>query len=437
MVKKLNSQEYWLTKIKKDLDDVGPGFCLLKWYYLELSLAEGLKHSCYHCPQHKIPTDSDLHNTPYTKAVRREMLEGGKPAEDAYCYDIEETGNFSDRQMLAVQFLKNDPDLIAKTAAIPANEDVWPRYLTVSFTNKCQMSCSYCGAGKSSTWQKELDKHGSYDLKSKPNHDKYIPRSDILIPTQNPDVKKFWKWLPEAYPHLNTIRLTGGEPLLDANTFKLLQYVKDHPKENLSFEISTNLMATERRVLEYIYLVKDLPDQKCYVSIDSWGDQAEYIRNGLKMDRFEENLHKVLGNGVPVGIMCTFCFLSIPNFEQFIFKVAELKNTYGDLVTVDMPNMVEPLHLTARIADDNVISILDRSLESMKSFDNIFQPYEIMKLQRTTDWIKTNRFEGLELKVQREDFVSFVDEHDRRRGTDFITTFPELGGFYGRIKASN
>ena len=61
------------------------------------------------------------------------MLEGGKPAEDAYCYDIEETGNFSDRQMLAVQFLKEDPDLIAKTAALPPLEDVWPRYLTVSF----------------------------------------------------------------------------------------------------------------------------------------------------------------------------------------------------------------------------------------------------------------------------------------------------------------
>jgi hypothetical protein len=97
--------------------------------------------------------------------------------------------------------------------------------------------------------------------------------------------------------------------------------------------------------------------------------------------------------------------------------------------------MVEPLHLTARIADDNVISILDRSLESMKSFDHIFQPYEIMKLQRTVDWIKANKFTGEELTVQRNDFVSFVDEHDKRRGTDFIRTFPELGGFYGRIKA--
>ena len=102
-----------------------------------------------------------------------------------------------------------------------------------------------------------------------------------------------------------------------------------------------------------------------------------------------------------------------------------------------MPNMVEPLHLTARIADDNVISMLEGSLETMQDFDHIYQPYEIMKLKRTVDWIKSNRFEGKELEVQRNDFVSFVDEHDRRRGTNFIKAFPELGGFYGRIKTGN
>ena len=372
MVRKSNNQKYWLNKIKTDLDKVGPGFCILKWHYLEVSLAEGLKHSCYHCPQHKIPSDSDLHNTPTTKEVRKQMLDGLKPAEDNYCYDIEKTGNFSDRQMLAVQFIKDDPDIIAKTAALEPDEDVYPKYLTVSFTNRCQMSCIYCGAGKSSTWQKEIDEHGPYPLNVKDNFDKYMPRNDILIPEKNPDVKKFWKWLPEAYSHLNTIRLTGGEPLLDKNTFKLLEYVKDHPKD-LSFEISTNLMVTDRRVQEYIRLVKDLPGQKCYVSIDTWGDQAEWIRTGLAMDRFEENLHHVLASGIKVGIMCTFNVLSIPNFEEFIFKMAELKNTYGDLITIDTPQMVEPLHLTTRIADKKLINKMEEATNQWNFLRHYFK----------------------------------------------------------------
>tara|TARA_B100000214_G_scaffold93944_2_gene65030 strand:+ start:4121 stop:5449 length:1329 start_codon:yes stop_codon:yes gene_type:complete len=427
--RKSNNQEYWLNKIKTDLDAIGPGFCILKWHYLELSLAEGLKHSCYHCPQHKIPLKSDLHNTPTTKEVRQQMLDGLKPAEDNYCYDIEKTGNYSDRQYLAVQFIKEDPNIIAKTAAYEPDEQIYPKYLTVSFTNRCQMSCIYCGAGKSSTWKKEIDEHGPYPLNVKDNYDKYMPRNDIMKVEDNPYVDKFWKWLPDAYPHLQTIRLTGGEPLLDENTFKLLQYVKDNPKE-LSFEISTNLMVTDRRVSNYINLVKGLPGQKCYVSVDTWGEQAEWIRTGLKIEQFEHNLHRVLGNGIKVGIMCTFNLLSIPNFEEWVFKMAELKQQYPGLLTVDVPQMVEPLHLTTRIADKKLINMLDKAYKSMLTYSHLFEDYEISKFKRTIAWTKANLMKGEELERNRKDFVKFANEKDRRRGTNFLETFPELKEFY-------
>ena len=411
------------------MDAIGPGFCILKWHYLELSLAEGLKHSCYHCPQHKIPLKSDLHNTPTTKEVRQQMLDGLKPAEDNYCYDIEKTGNYSDRQYLAVQFIKEDPNIIAKTAALEPDEEVYPKYLTVSFTNRCQMSCIYCGAGKSSTWKKEIDEHGPYPLNVKDNYDKYMPRNDIMKVEDNPYVDKFWKWLPDAYPHLQTIRLTGGEPLLDENTFKLLQYVKDNPKE-LSFEISTNLMVTDRRVSNYINLVKGLPGQKCYVSVDTWGEQAEWIRTGLKIEQFEHNLHRVLGNGIKVGIMCTFNLLSIPNFEEWVFKMAELKQQYPGLLTIDVPQMVEPLHLTTRIADKKLINMLDKAYKSMLTYSHLFEDYEISKFKRTIAWTKANLMKGEELERNRKDFVKFANEKDRRRGTNFLETFPELKEFY-------
>ena len=429
MGRKSNNQEYWLNKIKTDLDEIGPGFCILKWHYLELSLAEGLKHSCYHCPQHKIPLKSDLHNTPTTKEVRQQMLDGLKPAEDNYCYDIEKTGNYSDRQYLAVQFIKEDPNIIAKTAAYEPDEQVYPKYLTVSFTNRCQMSCIYCGAGKSSTWKKEIDDYGPYPLAVKENYDKYMPRDDILRAEDNPYVDKFWKWLPDAYPHLQTIRLTGGEPLLDSNTFKLLEYVKDNPKK-LSFEISTNLMVTDKRIVRYIDLVKDLPGQKCYVSIDTWGKQAEWIRTGLEINQFEQNLHRVLGSGIKVGIMCTFNLLSIPNFEEWIFKMAELKNMYPGLLTIDVPQMVEPLHLTTRIANKKLINKLDKAYKTMQSYKHLFEDYEISKFKRTIAWTKANLMKGEELERNRNDFIKFAKEKDKRRGTDFLEVFPELKELY-------
>jgi hypothetical protein len=42
-----------------------------------------------------------------------------------------------------------------------------------------------------------------------------------------------------------------------------------------------------------------------------------------------------------------------------------------------------------------------------------------------------------ELIRHRNDFAIFVDEHDRRRGTNFLETFPELKEFYELCKYSN
>jgi len=39
-----------------------------------------------------------------------------------------------------------------------------------------------------------------------------------------------------------------------------------------------------------------------------------------------------------------------------------------------------------------------------------------------------------EIKQYRKDFVTFVDEHDRRRGTKFLDTFTEFKDFYNQIK---
>ena len=38
------------------------------------------------------------------------------------------------------------------------------------------------------------------------------------------------------------------------------------------------------------------------------------------------------------------------------------------------------------------------------------------------------------LTILRKDFVAFVDEYDKRRGTNFHRTFPELTNFYNQCK---
>ena len=57
---------------------------------------------------------------------------------------------------------------------------------------------------------------------------------------------------------------------------------------------------------------------------------------------------------------------------------------------------------------------------------------ETEKIKRIYDWAMSE--DGNNLQRERQNFKRFVDEHDRRRGTNFVETFPELEELYKNIK---
>ena len=90
------------TKIK--LDKVGCGFCLAKWTQVTMHLHNGTTHSCHHPAPHKVSigeverNPTALHNSKIKKFARKEMLEGKRPSECQYCWNIEDNStSFSDR----------------------------------------------------------------------------------------------------------------------------------------------------------------------------------------------------------------------------------------------------------------------------------------------------------------------------------------------------
>jgi hypothetical protein len=62
-----------------------------------------------------------------------------------------------------------------------------------------------------------------------------------------------------------------------------------------------------------------------------------------------------------------------------------------------------------------------------------FSDTEVQKIKRLYDYSV-----GFDYSVDEQqnkiDFVKFVDEHDKRRGTNFIETFPELEKMYNNVK---
>jgi hypothetical protein len=72
--------------------------------------------------------------------------------------------------------------------------------------------------------------------------------------------------------------------------------------------------------------------------------------------------------------------------------------------------------------------------------DNHFPHDARIQVNRTIDYMmeQAEFMKRKELEVSlpelQEDFVKFVDEYDRRKGTDFHATYPEFTGFYNQVK---
>jgi organic radical activating enzyme len=430
-------------KIIPILNDISPSFCLAKWYQLTLYLQNGFNHSCHHPSPHKIPlieledNYKALHNTKFKKEQMQKMLDGDRPIECDYCWNAEDNGHISDRAYKSARSwaYPNLSEVVKNKTA-----DVEPTYLEVSFSNACNFKCAYCSPDLSSQWYEEIDKHGGYPTSQNFNGFgwfKQVGKMPIKHSDHNPYVDAFWKWWPELYPKLNTLRLTGGEPLLSKDVWRMLDAIEADPNPELCFAINTNLgipnELIDRMIIKLNSISSKIKEVQIFTSGEAIGAPAEYIRYGLDYSAWAKNLEKVLDNtNNIVAVMTTVNLTSITTYCDFIRYLLDLRKHYNKNATFNkvqfMTNFLRyPEFLSLTILDpaskkqftEEVTTLILERLDLSES--------EIDQLRRMLDYM--NGTDSKELQL-RKDFAAFITEYDIRRGTDFNKTFPELTEFY-------
>ena len=451
--------------VKEKLDGVGCGFCLAKWSQVTIHLSTGMTHSCHHPSPHKIPlkelelNPSALHNTRFKKKKRKEMLDGKRPSECDFCWNVEDNSDsFSDRVFKSSEpWSWQDFDKIKNGHW---NDNVNPRYVEVSFANTCNLKCAYCGPQYSSKWVEEIEEHGGYPTSQDFNNIKNIKeRGEMpyLHKEFNPYVEAFWKWWPDLYKDLHTFRITGGEPLLTKDTFKVLEYIQENWEQNpnLSLAINTNLSVPDKLIEKFLLIAKDLTENNkvreliIFTSVEATGSQAEYTRFGLKYDKFWINVEKLLTTlpKLTVNIMAAFNALSVFTYGDLIEKVFEFKRRFhnkdrywGDALQLDTSYLRWPSHLSIKILEPvHKELIYDAAVKALYYGKNPppddtagFSDIQIQKIKRTYDYAIADS--NFDVEKNRKDFALFISEYDKRRGTNFIETYPELEELYVKYK---
>ena len=433
------------------LDTKSDSFCAAKWYNATIWLGSGMTTSCHHPPAHRADIEAVnlnprlLHNTDQKKEDRRKMIAGERPAGCEYCWKIEDMGRdaISDRVYKSKIYPIEALDQAYNT---PVDQDVDLRTLEIAFDRTCQFACSYCNPAFSSTWVKDIRNNGPYTalVSDGRNHFTHEHSSSQLYKfgEQNPYVDAFFKWWEsDLHRTLEELRITGGEPLMSGETWKLLDWFKQNQgRSTTRLAINSNLGA-EVDVDRLLDSIEGL-EVDIYTSNESVGAQAEYIRDGLDWNAWVANVNKIATSGRVrrLHIMNTINALCLDSLPEFLDLIGWFKNIHGPdrisftLNILRFPSFQSPLVLSDELRThyrDRLINALSRYNAS-----GMLQEHEHNHLQRLIDYldvVKTPHSEAFELPKLHNDFREFYTQYDQRRNKDFAKTFPNLKEWFNTL----
>jgi organic radical activating enzyme len=360
-----------------------------------------------------------FHNTPVKIADRQRMLAGQWPETSCgYCKKIEESGGFSDRMLHLTIPNQSPPELETDPTAV----NISPTILEVFLNNTCNLACLYCSSFLSSKIAEEDRKHGP--VKSgdryliKPVQDKHY---ETLLP-------HFWKWFDENFHKLKRFHILGGEPFYQQETSKLLESIERNPNPDCELNIISNLMIAQPRLQSYIEKIKQLVAERkikrfdLTASIDCWGAPQEYVRYGLKVDQWRQNFEYLLQERwIVLNINQTISPLTIKTMPELLELLAGWRKVrkvchFFSSVTPE-PTWLKPHILGPGVFDEDfkkIISLMPNTTEE----ENNAVSY------MTGIWQSIEK-SSMDIKEVRDMFM-YLNEKDRRRGTNWRQVFPWL-----------
>jgi hypothetical protein len=261
----------------------------------------------------------------------------------------------------------------------------------------------------------------------------------------NPYVEAFFKWWEtDLHKTLQELRITGGEPLMSGDTWKLIDWFKTNKgRSTTRLAINSNLGMDPTKLQEFIDKIEDIPHLEIYTSNEALNKQAEYIRDGLDYPQWMHNVCELLEHDSIKAVhnMATINALCLESLVEFLDQLLNVKQIYGrermsfTLNILRFPSFQSPLVLPDAIRTHHK-DRLQRWLD-INGTSVLLHEHECNHVQRLIDYldvVKTPHSDAFNMPSLHNDFRQFYAQYDQRRGKDFKTTFPNLAEWYDSIQ---
>jgi len=391
-----------LNELKSKTSDT---LCLAKFHEATIWLYSSKISSCHHTPM--VATGSDVvtfFNPSKKRDQQNRMLLGEKPSECNYCWNLENQGIVSDRELKSLGFNKS----LKVEDYLNRDFDFKPKSLELAFQKTCNLACSYCSPSFSSEWENDIKNLGNYTglITDKKLH--YLRGIDNNVQV---DMDLFWDWFYQSAGELESIRITGGEPLLHEDTFKTFEKILQI-NPNIECVIHTNLCQKPLIIDRFINNINKLSNVRINISNESAGEVAEFIRDGMVYNEWLNNVKRICSETTAtVSISTTITALALIGLDDLYRDILEINRR--PYISINFATYPEFQSLTCLSYEDREF-YLQKYTKFFKSIEPQLTNIELSTVPRILNMLDPN-LTDIKNKEYRADSDKFFEQYCQRR----------------------
>lgn len=262
-----------------------------------------------------IQTDSaeQVWTSEFYQQLRSDLISGVQNKNCSSCWRAEQNGGYSMRKNENRHYTEEDIEQIIEQKPLPTLFDF-------KLGNLCNLKCIMCCQLSSSLHETEVKQWQAKNIK--------LPKLLDYIEIQFKDENQQYRIdkencdtildnLKTILPTLTTLRLVGGEPLINPLTYLLVDKLIElgHAKD-LNLEIITNLSDIKTSFIKQLEQFKSVQLTCSYDHVDP--DKFHFIRFPADYTEFKNNFDRVLASNLNVTISTTFSIFNIFDLEKIL-----------------------------------------------------------------------------------------------------------------------
>jgi len=389
----------------------------------------------------KTPLLKDIFNNDTYKDFRKKLLTNDELPPECNKCAINESAGLSSYRTRSNEKFKDFVETIEPN--LSGEAEFKQLFIDYRFSNKCNFKCITCGSSLSSSHAVEHKK--LYKLNAN-----YYTEFDINGPSIiEVNTESFFEQFKTFSHDIREIYFAGGEPLMNDHHYDILNLFIE-TQQPVTVFYNTNFSTLNYQQYDLLDMWSKINGRvDLFISIDGIDEQGEFIRSGIDLEKFAENVQRLRQAAIPnlsINFSITY---GLTNYRDVIKTTQWLDNLVDSDSNITIsynPIVYRPAFSLLSMTEDqlaNAVVTVKQQLAEWQAVDPNNQSIK-KRIKYATDIFlkyiegaKNSRYEDSAAVKDILGAINYMDSLDPLRKTNWKKTLADMHNDWQEILRVN